>query len=92
MNWARLVVLIYFVRCISAVSPALRFSIVPLLDSIFGLLQAEPDTIDPSTPVLNGWRVERPSLLIPLKAFMNTQYFLNVTAPPSASAKRVSAK
>jgi hypothetical protein len=85
MNWARLAVLIYFVRCVSAMSPALRFSIVPLLDSIFGLLQAEPET---SSPVPNGWRVERPSLLIPLKAFMNTRYFLNETSPSTLLRKR----
>ncbi len=67
-------------------SPALRFSIVPVLDSIFGLLQAEP--VAPFSTAVHGWRVKRPSLLLPLKAFMNTRYFLNETARPSASAVR----
>jgi hypothetical protein len=81
-------VLIYFVRCVSAMSPALRFSIVPVLDSIFGLLQAEPVIQIPYIPAVHGWRVERPALLLPLRSFMNTRYFLNETARPSASALR----
>ncbi len=48
MNWVRIAVLVRFARAVASTAPALRLSLLPLIDSIASELIAEPfDRYDP---------------------------------------------
>jgi hypothetical protein len=98
MNWARLAVLSQFMRSNSVMAPALRLSILPLLDSIVSELQTEPlelyelrfklevDEFVPGVSRLpEAWR----QYLIDAQRFIDTRYFQRHTSAavaPAASA------
>jgi hypothetical protein len=72
LNWARIAVLSYFARSVSAISKTLQYSILPILDSQIFEYCGIPDARQSGD---QEWAVPKLKQPINLDRFMSTQYF-----------------
>ncbi len=73
MSWVRIALVISFVRGVQAMSAALKYSVVPLCDSVLALLGVSSHHHEPEWNGLNR------ALLVPIQAFMNSRFFASAT-------------
>jgi hypothetical protein len=101
VNWARVVLLTRFVRAVAAMAPALRFSILPLIDCIATELETEPfdlfsvpecgtshyDFVAGVSRLPEDWR----SQLVNVHRFVDSHYFKRCVQPNPPAAGSASA-
>jgi hypothetical protein len=75
VNWARIALVISFVRGVQAMSSALKYSVLPLCDSVIEPLGVSSHYHDPD------WNGFDRTMLVPLQAFITSRFFAAAVKP-----------